>query len=120
MTPASSMVTRAILLICSVDLPAHALVTNMKQWNGANGCLYCEDEGTTIGADHLHRYWPYKQDCIPRTHVSLFENAKSAIRSGTAVSNKVQSISTMLTSRYVVSRVQLCWAFTQPLMLCRG
>ena len=48
-TPAGVMVARGILLACSVDLPARAMISNMKQWNGANGCLYCEEEGSTIG-----------------------------------------------------------------------
>ena len=33
------------LLMCSVDLPARALVLNMKQFNGRYGCCYCEDKG---------------------------------------------------------------------------
>ena len=79
------MVCRAILLTCSVDLPARAMITNMKQWNGANGCLYCEEEGTTIGCDHLHRYWPYK-DATLRTRTSLLHNAEMAITTATTVS----------------------------------
>ena len=85
-TPAGVMVARGILLACSVDLPARAMISNMKQWNGANGCLYCEEEGSTIGTDHLHRYWPYKP-ATPRSHASLLQNAKSATRSGTPVRN---------------------------------
>ena len=42
--------------MCSVDLPARAIVLNMKQWNGAHGCLYCESPGTVLPGDHLHRY----------------------------------------------------------------
>ena len=86
-TPAGTMVSRAILLACSVDLPARAMICNMKQWNGAHGCLYCEEAGTTIGADHLHRYWPYKPT-TPRSHASLLHNAECAIRNGTPVCAK--------------------------------
>ena len=60
-SPAGPNVARAILINCSVDLPARAILTNMKQWNGKYGCLYCEEEGTTIGDDHLHRYWLYSE-----------------------------------------------------------
>ena len=77
--------SRAILLTCSVDLPARAMLTNMKQWNGAYGCLYCEEKGTTIGCDHLHRYWPYK-DATLRTQTSLFRNAEVAITTASTVS----------------------------------
>ena len=73
-TPSGAMVARAILLCCSVDLPARAMITNMKQFNRKHGCLYCEDEGTVIGSDHLHRYWPQKTSCTPRTHQSVLSN----------------------------------------------
>ena len=52
-TPVGAMVARVALLLCSVYLPARALITNMKQWNGINGCLYCEDAGVTIAGDQL-------------------------------------------------------------------
>ena len=84
-TPAGTMVARGILLMCSVDLPARAMLLNMKQWNGTNGCLYCEEAGTTIGNDHLHRYWPYKSGISARSHASIIQNAKSAVTSGAPV-----------------------------------
>ena len=90
-TPAGLMVARAILLICSVDLPARTMISNMKQWNGANECLYCEEEGSTIGTDHLQRYWPYKP-ATQRSHSSLLQNAQSAITSGTPVRNSMHDL----------------------------
>ena len=84
-TPAGAMVARAAVLMCSVDLPARALVTNMKQWNGAHGCLYCKDPGVTLGSDHLHRYWPYQQSSTLRSRASLLSNAEEAIRTGNTV-----------------------------------
>ena len=57
----------------------------MKQWNSAHGYLYCEDAGTTIGGDHLNRYWPY-QDTVARSHASLLQNAVDAVTTGDAVS----------------------------------
>lgn len=85
-TPDGIVTARLILLNCSVDLPARAMVTNMKQWNGVNGCLYCEDQGTTIGTNHLHRYWPHQVHSMKRTHASLLRNAAEAVRLGTTVS----------------------------------
>lgn len=73
-SPAGPNVARAILINCSVDLPAKAILTNMKQWNGKYGCVYCEEEGT-IGDDHL-----------PRTHVSLLKNAEDAASKAITVS----------------------------------
>ena len=90
-TPSGAMVARAILLCCSVDLPARAMITNMKQFNGKHGCLYCEDEGTVIGSDHLHRYWPQKTSCTSRTHQSVLSNATDAIATGSVVRSPMQS-----------------------------
>lgn len=65
------------------------MITNMKQWNGLNGCLYCEDAGTTVGGDHLHRYWPYEGLSVPRTHASVMNNAEEAVKKGDAVSRYI-------------------------------
>ena len=59
------MCTRAMLLTCAFDLPARALVLDMKQFNGKYACVYCEDDslracalvlrqGQTPPGDHLH------------------------------------------------------------------
>lgn len=84
-TPSGAMIAKAILLNCSVDLPARAIVLNMKQWNGINGCLYCDHEGVTLSGDHLHRDWPLKPS-RPRTHASLLHNAEQAVITGKSVS----------------------------------
>jgi hypothetical protein len=84
-TPSGSLIARAMLLNCSVDLPARAMLVNMKQWNGVHGCLYCEDPGVTLGNDHLHRYWPHQDSSVLRNRASLLKNAELAIRSGTSV-----------------------------------
>ena len=78
------MVARAILLSYSVDLPARAMISNMKQWNGAYDYLYCEELGTTVGGDQLHRYWPYTH-VTPISHESLLQNAAMATTTGTPV-----------------------------------
>ena len=75
-TPAGALNAGAILMNCSVDLPARAMVMNMKQWNGISGCLYCEDEGTVIGGDHLHCYWPQQESSVARSHASLLNMLK--------------------------------------------
>ena len=85
-TPVGTLEARVILLNSSVDLPARAMVTNMKQWNGINGCLYCEDKGTTVGGDHLHRYWAAKDSCVERSHTSFLRCATDTVSLGTAVS----------------------------------
>ena len=77
-SPIGPQIARAILIMGSFDLPARAIVMNTKQWNGQYGCLYCEDKGTTVGSDHLHRYWPDEGPSVERTHTSLLKNAEDA------------------------------------------
>lgn len=77
-SPVGPQISHAILLCCSFDLPARAIAMNTKQWNGQNGCLYCEDADTTVGTDHLHRYWPHEGMSVTRTHASLLKNAEDA------------------------------------------
>ena len=46
-SPLGLVRARAMLLLSSLDLPARAIITNMKQFNGEHSCIYCEQEGTT-------------------------------------------------------------------------
>lgn len=84
-TATGTVCARAMLLIASFDLPARALVMNMKQFNGKNACLYCEQEGTTEHGRSLHRWWPYEAYQV-RTHDSLMAAARQATLLKTAVS----------------------------------
>ena len=84
-TPVGIKTARAMLLQLSVDLPARALVLNMKHFNGAFACCYCESEGETLPGDHLHRYWPYISGTTQRTHQSLLANARKAVAEKTSV-----------------------------------
>ena len=84
-TPDGVMTAGVILTLCSVDLPARAILMNMKQWNGMHGCLYCEDSGTTVDGDHLHRYWPQQESTVARSHLSLLGNGEAATRTRTTV-----------------------------------
>ncbi|CAH1263932.1 Hypp2800 [Branchiostoma lanceolatum] len=59
-------IVRGLLLLCSVDLPAKAILANTKQYNGAFGCNNCEDEGKSLKAGH--RIWPYEGPVTLRTH----------------------------------------------------
>ncbi len=72
--------------MCSVDLPAKAIVLNMKQFNGRYACIHCEDEGVPRPSSHLHRNWPYSSNSTPRTHASILANAQEALDKGEAVS----------------------------------
>ena len=84
-TPDGAMTLRAMVPLFNGDLPAKALVLEMKNHNGKCGCPHCETEGATREGDHLHRYWPYCP-AVLRTHTSVMHNAEEAIRNGYAVS----------------------------------
>ena len=85
-TPDGEVTARARLLMCSSDLPAKALLLNMKQYNGQHGCSYCEDEGVPRPTTHLHRNWPYSESSTLRTHSGLIANADEARKNGEPVS----------------------------------
>ena len=85
-TPLGETTSKAMLSMCSVDLPARASVMNMKLFNGKYGCAYCEDEGIPRPTSHLYRNWPYTSDSIPITHQSILRNAKDVLRNNDAVS----------------------------------
>lgn len=76
----------AILLQVSADLPARACIANMKQFNGAFGCLYCESRGSTAPGNSLHRFWPIDHAAPLRTHSMVLESAREATTSASAVS----------------------------------
>lgn len=87
-TPAGVITAHARLLLCTVDLPAKAIILNMKQFNGMHGCSYCEDEGTPRASNHLHRNWLYSTTSTQRTHSSIMRNAKKAVRRNSPVSKQ--------------------------------
>ena len=83
-TPLGPRQLHCAMLLCCVDLPARALVLNMKQYNGKFGCSFCEDEGKTLPNYPLHRFWLYNP-ASARSHQSLLCNARNARRTGEAV-----------------------------------
>lgn len=84
-TPSGDQIIRATLLLSSADLPAKALMTNMKQYNGEQGCSVCEDTGKTVGVGGLHRVWPYTTNMVLRTHRAVVESNRKVIQTGKPV-----------------------------------
>lgn len=78
-TPDGTKVIKAAIIGISCDLPARALVLNMRQFNGKNGCHLCEDDGKNPPESNLVRYWPYSGEPVPRTRASLIENSRLSI-----------------------------------------
>ena len=76
---------QAILLICSADLPARALVSNMKAFNGAYGCSVCTDSGEQ-GACSTHRIWPFTTTNTIRSREDTYKAIQDAVQEGKAVS----------------------------------
>lgn len=83
-TPAGEIKVHAICILASMDLPARAIVTNTKQFNGEHGCLYCEHPGVPRPNNHRVRCWPHIE-CSARTHDGIMECAKDAVLSGNPV-----------------------------------
>ena len=87
MSPDGPITAHAMLLACSVDLPARAIVLNMKQYNGKYACCFCEDPGVARQSSHLHRNWPYNKEVVASSHLSLKKNAADSIGSNDSVSD---------------------------------
>ena len=72
----------AALRMCSVDLPAHCLCANMKQFNGKHRWVYCENPA--------QENIPRVRDWLPgteliRMHFSIVRNVREAVSSGEVV-----------------------------------
>lgn len=60
----SQMSIHGITICVTCDLPAHALVQNMVQFNGFYGCTFCQQPGktvTTAQGGNVHVY-PYNHE----------------------------------------------------------
>ena len=77
---------RAILMLCSTDLPARALVSNMKAYNGTYGCSVCTDSGER-GSSATHRIWPFKTKNTIRSRESTYKAIQDAVQGGNPVSS---------------------------------
>jgi hypothetical protein len=78
---------RVALVAASCDLPARALVLNMRQFNGRHGCHLCEDEGQTSAGNPLFRWWPPSSTQKLRTKKSLTEDSIKATTNDEVVSS---------------------------------
>ena len=85
-SPQGERVCHAIILQVSADLPARSRLANMKQFNGRYGCLFCENPGSTLPTDHLHRFWPDIPHSRLRSNASIMKNASDATSKQEAVS----------------------------------
>ena len=76
---------QAILLLCSTDLPARALVSN-KAYNGTYGCSICTDSGEK-GSCAGHRIWPFNTTNTIGSREDTYKAIKDAVQGGNPVSS---------------------------------
>lgn len=60
---------RVFNMVCSADSPARAIIKNCKQFNGYNGCDWCEHPGEAVLGERgpPTRYYPYRGNPVLRT-----------------------------------------------------
>jgi len=69
---------RCMLFVATADLPARADLMNMKHYNGKCACHLCKSEGVGYGPNNIHRYWPFEQSPVKRTHEAQVKFALKA------------------------------------------
>ena len=51
---------------------------NMKRYNRKCACHLCKSEGVGYGPNKIHRYWPFEQSPVKRTHDDQVKFASKA------------------------------------------
>ena len=78
---------------CTCDLPARAMVQNFTQYNGAYGCGFCEQMGTTTrtaAGGNIHTF-PYLNKLVERTPDNTVKYAKQAMELNQPVCQLISS-----------------------------
>ena len=76
-----------MLARCTADLPARALLCNMKSFNGRCACPTCSEPGdNTLERTSLHRFWPHMDTIHIRTASEVKRAFVDATNSNEAVS----------------------------------
>ena len=73
-------------------LAGPSTLTNMKNFNGKRGCLYCTNSGKTEHGDPLHRFWPNDPSSVLRAKESFLRDGKLAFTTGQSVSPTVMYV----------------------------
>ena len=68
------------------DLPAKAVNTCMKQFNGRYSCQLCLQEGDPLANAPMVRCWPPEPSVLLRTNEMIIGDAKEALKLGEDVS----------------------------------
>ena len=73
-------------MTCSVDLPAQAILSNMKHFNGAYACVFCAMKGVPRPNNARVQNWLRTRSAVLRTHKYVLDNCNKAVKNGVAVS----------------------------------
>ena len=89
---------KVFCLFLSTDAPARAIVRNCKQFNGAHGCDWCEQEGDTIenGNGPDIRVYPYKANVTERNDLSQRILAIKCVENGSGCETGVKGPSFLM------------------------
>ena len=107
----------------SCDLPARAMVLNMKQFNGKNACHMCKDDGETLLDNNLVRFWPHRSPSVHRTRASLIQDSCDARYHDEPVGFVAIAVTARSLYIHLLRIVQRCdteIALHRPLDICSG
>lgn len=80
----NSFLCKCILLTCTCDIPARALVYNCNQFNGEYSCWFCLQRGETYkhktgGISHIYAYDEANPKGPPRSRETINIDVQSAV-----------------------------------------
>ena len=83
----TELVSKAILLAGTCNLPAKCLVCNAVQYNGSYGCFKCKQKGENVKVSargHVHAFPFIQEDPYgpKRTHLGTLQDADRALKTG--------------------------------------
>ena len=79
-------IVKGTILLPADDVPAKAVITCMKQFNGRYGCQLCLQEGDPLANAPMVRCWPPEPRVVLRTNEMIIADAKEALKLGEDVS----------------------------------
>ena len=85
------------LLLTSSDLPAKAMLMNMKRHNSKYGCPLCEVQSQPRNCGPMHRYWPASNTGQLRTHSSILQCAANVLENDISVSLSIKYLLALIT-----------------------
>ena len=79
-------IVKGTILFPADDVPAKAVITCMKQFNGRYGCQLCLQEGDPLANAPMVCCWPPEPSMVLRTNEIIIADAEEAFKLGEDVS----------------------------------